>query len=88
MGTLDLQGELNTPHGIATDPDGTVYVADMDAHQVVAIDDGGRISRVAGTGEAGPGPLQLDRPAAVLVHAGHLWIADLDNHRIAVAKLR
>jgi hypothetical protein len=22
------------------------------------------------------------KPSAVLVHAGHLWIADVDNHRI------
>jgi DNA-binding beta-propeller fold protein YncE len=87
VGTLKIEGELRTPHGVAAGEDGTVYVADMNAHQVVAIDRSGRVTRVAGTGEAGPGPSQLDKPAAVLVHAGHLWIADLDNHRIVVVLL-
>jgi DNA-binding beta-propeller fold protein YncE len=88
LGTLTTRSELHTPHGVAAGPDGTVYVADMDAHQVVAIDAEGEVTRVAGTGEQGGGPLQLSRPAAVLVHAGHLWIADLDNHRIVVVALR
>jgi DNA-binding beta-propeller fold protein YncE len=88
LGTLRVAGALHTPHGVAAGPDGTVYVADMNAHQVVAIDREGRLSRVAGTGEKGAGPSRLNKPAAVLVHAGHLWIADLDNHRIAVVPLR
>ncbi len=86
-GTLKVEGELHTPHGVAAGPDGTVYVADMNAHQVVAIDREGRITRVAGTGEKGSAESQLDKPAAVLVHAGHLWIADLDNHRVTVVPL-
>jgi DNA-binding beta-propeller fold protein YncE len=88
LGTLKVAGTLHTPHGVAAGPDGTVYVADMNAHQVVAIDREGRLARVAGTGEKGGGPGQLNKPAAVLVHAGHLWIADLDNHRITVVPLR
>lgn len=88
LGTLKVEGALHTPHGVAAGPDGTVYVADMNAHQVVAIDREGRVTRVAGTGEKGSSPTQLSRPAAVLVHAGHLWVADLDNHRIVVVPLR
>jgi len=88
LGTLKVEGTLHTPHGVAAGPDGTVYVADMNAHQVVAIDREGRVTRVAGTGEKGSSPTQLSRPAAVLVHAGHLWVADLDNHRIVVVPLR
>ena len=88
LGTLKVEGALHTPHGVAAGPDRTVYVADMNAHQVVAIDREGRLTRVAGTGEKGAGPTQLNKPAAVLVHAGHLWIADLDNHRIVVVALR
>ena len=87
LGTLKTDAPLHTPHGVAAGPDGTVYVADMNAHQVVAIDAAGRVRRVFGTGEKGSGPGQLSRPAAVLVHAGHLWIADLDNHRIVVVPL-
>jgi len=88
LGTLKVADELHTPHGVASGPDGTVYVADMNAHQVVAIDREGRLTRVAGTGEKGGGSAQLNKPAAVLVHARHLWIADLDNHRITVVPLR
>jgi DNA-binding beta-propeller fold protein YncE len=87
LGTLKVEGELHTPHGVAAGPDGTVYVADMNAHRVVAIDRDGRVTRVAGTAEKGSSPTQLGRPAAVLVHAGHLWVADLDNHRIVVVPL-
>jgi DNA-binding beta-propeller fold protein YncE len=87
VGTLPTDAPLHTPHGVAAGPDGTVYVADMNAHQVVAIGGAGRVRRVFGTGQKGAGPDQLNKPAAVLVHAGHLWIADLDNHRIVVVPL-
>ncbi len=87
VGTLRVVGALHTPHGVAGAPDGRVYVADMDANDVVAIARDGRVGHVAGTGHKGSGPQQLSRPAAVLVHAGHLWIADLDNHRIVVVPL-
>ena len=85
--TVMLQGELKTPHGVCTGPDGTIYVADMKTHRVLAIDAKGAVRAVAGTGEAGSGPSELNRPAAVLAHAGLLWIADLDNHRISVLPL-
>ena len=87
VGTIETDVPLHTPHGVTAGPDGTMYVADMNAHQVVAIDAAGRVRRVFGTGHAGAGADQLRKPAAVLVHAGHLWIADLDNHRIVVVPL-
>ena len=30
----------------------------------------------------------MNKPAAVLVHAGWLWIADLDNHRIVAVAVK
>jgi DNA-binding beta-propeller fold protein YncE len=88
VGTLRVVGRtLKTPHGVAAGPRGRVYVAEMDAHEVVAIARDGRVSHVAGTGHKGAGKGQLARPAAVLFHAGHVWIADLDNHRIVVVPL-
>jgi DNA-binding beta-propeller fold protein YncE len=89
VGTVALQGPLATPHGVASGPDGTLYVADMKSHRVLAVDAAGRLTTVAGVeGEAGSDARHLNRPAAVLVHAGWLWIADLDNHRICAVELR
>ncbi len=85
--TLASDAPLSTPHGVAAGPDGTVYVADMKSHRVLAVDARGHVTAVAGTGAAGARPEQLNRPAAVLVHAGWLWIADLDNHRISALPL-
>lgn len=48
----------------------------------------GIVTTVAGVaGEPGNDARHLNRPAAVLVHAGRLWIADLDNHRICTVPL-
>lgn len=80
--TVKTTSPLKTPHGVAVGPHGTIYVADMGTHRVLAIGAGGEVTTVAGTGEAGGDAMHLNRPAAVLVHAGWVWIADLDNHRI------
>ncbi len=75
------------PHGVATAPDGRIVVAEMNAQRVVAVTPGGREPAVLfGTGVVGTAPDQLNKPAAVLVHGGYLWIADLYNHRIVVTK--
>lgn len=78
---------LAMPHGVDDDEDGNVYVAEIRGHQVTQLSSGNVARQVAGTGIAGPGPEQLDKPAAVLVHDGYLWIADLNNHRISVVSL-
>jgi len=88
LGEIAVAGGLATPHGVAAGPDGTLYVADMKSHRVIAIDLAGKVTTVAGVqGEAGSDNRHLNRPAAVLVHAGWLWIADLDNHRITAVRL-
>jgi sugar lactone lactonase YvrE len=87
LGEIPVAGGLATPHGVATGPDGTLYVADMKSHRVLAVDAAG-VKTVAGVqGVAGSDSVHLNRPAAVLVHAGWLWIADLDNHRITAVRL-
>ena len=76
------------PHGIDDDAGGNIYVAEIRGHKITRIDDKGETSQFAGTGVAGLDTGQLNKPAAVLVHDGHLWIADLGNHRISVVPLK
>jgi len=76
--------ELAMPHGIDDDAGGNVYVAEIRGHQVAKL---GQTGPFAGNGVAGQDSNQLNRPAAVLVHDGYLWIADLGNHRISVVAL-
>lgn len=85
--TIELKDTLSTPHGIAVDNDDNIYIADMGTHRILKIDDEGNVNSVAGTGIEGNGILELNKPAAVLLHAGYLWIADLNNHQIKVLEL-
>ena len=70
-----LTGEaLAMPHGIAVTPSGHLAVAEMYGHRILRLD--------PASGEVATYCSGLNKPAAVLVHAGRLWIADLGNHRI------
>jgi DNA-binding beta-propeller fold protein YncE len=80
--------ELAMPHGVADDADGNVFVAEIRGNQVTRLAEGQTAVRIAGTGIAGLNQDQLNKPAAVLVHDGFLWIADLNNHRISVMPLK
>lgn len=80
--------ELAMPHGVAGDSDGNVFVAEIRGHKVTRLHEGEPAEQVAGTGIAGLNPNQLNKPAAVLVHDGLLWIADLNNHRISILPLK
>jgi DNA-binding beta-propeller fold protein YncE len=80
--------ELAMPHGLAVLPDGALAVAEMYGHRILRIDPGtGAVSTFCGGPEPGSGEGQLRKPAAVLAHAGRLWIADLGNHRIVTVTL-
>ena len=85
--TVSLKDTLSTPHGIAVDSDENLYIADMGTHRILKIENDGTVKAIAGTGTEGPELLQLNKPAAVLVHANYLWIADLNNHQIKVLEL-
>ncbi len=80
--------ELSSPRGLAQGPDGSLYVADADAHRVRRIGPGGTISTVAGNGsqceidgcgDFGPATeATFFGPAAVAVRPdGSLLVADL-----------
>lgn len=81
--TVATDSDLKVPHGVAEDSNGAVYVAEIGSHQIARLQHGHKDS-VAGTGVAGNASDQLNKPAAVLVHDGMLWIADLSNHRIII----
>jgi YD repeat-containing protein len=82
--------QLNTPVGVVADAQGNLYIADSQNHRIRRVDPGGVITTVAGDGAAGFGgdggaatSAQLNVPSGVaLDSAGHLYIGDLENHRI------
>jgi streptogramin lyase len=85
------QARFNTPHGIASDPAGNVYVADPQNQRIRRIDaQSGIVTTVAGTGSAGfsgdGGPAtsaRLNYPKGTeIAPDGSLYIADNNNHRV------
>ncbi len=82
---------VNAAFGIAVDPQGNVFVADLGNAAVRRISPSGIISTVAGTGAAGSQggenvpatQAQLSFPSAIAVDgAGNLFIADAGNNRV------
>lgn len=79
---------LVEPSGVAALPDGGMYVADAGLHRIVRIDAAGKVTPVAGTGEAGfagdGGPAteaKLDMPRTLrLDAAGNLHFLDNDGY--------
>jgi sugar lactone lactonase YvrE len=85
-----VSAQLSNPLGVAVGPTGTVYVADAGNNRVRAIDGGGRIVTVVGTGTAGfagdgsaAASARLNAPSGIAVDAaGVLYIADAGNNRV------
>jgi sugar lactone lactonase YvrE len=87
---------LNEPYEVRFDSAGNMYFVEMQNHVVRRVDrQTGRISTIAGTGTAGFGgdggpatEAQLRQPHSIaLDERGHLYIADIGNHRIRRVKL-
>src|SRR5437867_2281477 len=82
--------QLNNPVGMALDPAGNLYIADITNNRIRKVTSGGTISTYAGSGSFGfsgdGGPAtdaQLGVPVGVALDpAGNLYIADHDNARI------
>lgn len=85
-----LDATFDAPRGMAFDAEGNIYVADPAAHVVRRIGVDRRVTRVAGTGQAGfsgdggqATAARLNGPASVAVDdRGRVVIADAGNHRL------
>ncbi len=71
------------PRYMDFDDDGTLVVADQDAHRALRIDtQTGKVLGAIGTGIPGMGPNMLDDPEGVAIRGGEYFISDSDNNRI------
>jgi DNA-binding beta-propeller fold protein YncE len=89
FGSLGPDG-LTGPKGLAVTEDGrTMFVADCENHCIRRVDlKTGIITTAAGTGKKGDGPegdplkCAMNRPHAVYVRGGVVYIGDSENHKI------
>jgi hypothetical protein len=90
-GGLATSAQLRSPHGVAVDGLGDVYIADTFDNRVRKVSPGGIITTFAGTGLSGPptsgngGPATSANmaPAGVAVDGqGNLYIADYANNLV------
>jgi hypothetical protein len=83
---------LDLPVGVAAGPQGSVFITDEAAHQILKVDAEGVMTTFAGTGKAGysgdGGPAldaKLNEPGLMAIDArGNLYFSDAQNHVIRV----
>jgi DNA-binding beta-propeller fold protein YncE len=75
------------PKSLSIAAEGTLYVADRHNHRIKIFSPGFMPVGVVGSGTAGRGPGQLDRPEGVLADGDRLWVADTYNDRILLFRL-
>ncbi|HTM34975.1 MAG TPA: hypothetical protein VL263_26890, partial [Vicinamibacterales bacterium] len=80
-----LDAQFNGPVGVAVDPSGRIIVADTYNDRIRAIERGGSVTTIAGSGQQGliDGPAleaQFDTPCGIAVdRAGNILVADSGN---------
>jgi DNA-binding beta-propeller fold protein YncE len=80
--------EFNGPRYLDMDSAGRLYVADKYNHRIQVLSPEGEPLLSIGTGRAGFGPGQFDRPEGVAIRGCDLWFADTYNDRIVRYRLR
>ena len=89
-GGLARNAELGTPFGLALDTNGNLFIADSGNNVIRVVGPTGRISTIAGTGQAGSGgdggparSAQFNQPVDVAIGSDGSWyVADRLNHVI------
>lgn len=85
-----VEAELNEPYEVRFDRSGNMYFVEMQNHLVRMVSRDGTIRTIAGTGERGYGgdggpalQAKFNRPHSIALDGhGHLFVADIGNHRI------
>lgn len=89
----DTNARFNTPHGIAIDEYGNIYVADQYNHRIRKIDTARVVTTIAGNGTTGPNlgafmdgdssTARLNTPTEIFISStGDIYIGDTFNNRI------
>jgi tripartite motif-containing protein 71 len=81
IGSQAPVGQFNGAAGVATAPDGTVYVADNRNHRVQHFTASGTFLDMWGSGGSGPGQFSFPRSIAAAPD-GTVYVSDTNNHRI------
>ncbi len=76
--------EIGIPHGLRVDRQDNVWVTDMGRHRVLKFDPTGKLLLALGTGQAGTGNDQFDRPTDVAIAPnGDVFVSDgYGNNRV------
>lgn len=80
-------GRLNTPHGFAFAPDGSIYIADALNHRIQHLNENGEVLHIWGTYAslmegAAPGGTFYEPWSVAVGPDGSVYVADTWNHRI------
>ena len=94
-GGAAINAQLNLPEGLAVDPAGNLYIADVGNHRIRKVASDGTITTIAGSGfvrgfagDGGPATKAiLNYPYGIARDsAGNIFIADLGNNRIRMLR--
>jgi sugar lactone lactonase YvrE len=81
--TLNTPGDFAKPVGLAVDPDGNLYVADMLNARIEIFDADGNFIRTFGKRGDGPGYFAMPKGVAIDCD-GHIWVSDSMQNRLQV----
>jgi len=75
------KGEFDSPHGIAADNKGNIFIADTNNGRIEKFSQGGAF--IASLGIKGSGYGQLGAPNGIAIdRTGNIYVADASNHRV------